>query len=129
MSKYLQATSNTDIPAFQKIDGHDAAQIIMSASFNDDVGFDTVEAQRLGLELGQMISVAPDDTGKRRFLDSQSAGFIILSTLGKKHPTIGKLVAINREEVVVEVRGSSGSPVRCHLPRLNFTVRTEKAKL
>lgn len=63
MNKYLQATG--DVPAFQKINGNDAAKIITSASFNDDVSFDTVEAQRLGVELGQIVSVAPDDTGKK----------------------------------------------------------------
>ncbi len=39
-----------------------------------------------------------------------------------KVPTIGRLVALNREEVVVETQGSAGR-VAVHFPRLNFSVR------
>ena len=40
---------------------------------------------------------------------------------GTQHPTIGKLVALSKSESVIEVTGTSGI-LRCHFPRLNFSV-------
>ena len=40
-----------------------------------------------------------------------------------KIPTVGKLIALNWEEVVVETVGSSGKPVYCHFPRLYYSAR------
>lgn len=124
MSKYLEGNTNPEIPT---ISGHDAAKIITSGLFEDDVGFDIVEGQRLGLELGQIISIAPDDTGRLLFPFNHI--FTHHRYIGKNHPTTGKLVALNREEFVIEVQGSLGSPVRCHLPRLSFNLETENSKL
>ncbi|KAJ7129726.1 hypothetical protein C8R44DRAFT_777507 [Mycena epipterygia] len=95
-----------------KITGNDAAARIAAAPFEpySVVGFDTREAARLGLKAGDEVSVAPDDNAR---------------TFG----TVGKLVALNREEFVIETKGSSGL-VRCHLPRLMFTAKlASKSKL
>jgi hypothetical protein len=43
--------------------------------------------------------------------------------IGRKHPTVGKLVAMNCEEFVIETNGSTGSVIRCHFPRLGFSIR------
>jgi len=43
--------------------------------------------------------------------------------IGRKHPTVGKLVAMNCEEFVIETNGSMGSVIRCHFPRLGFSIR------
>lgn len=60
---------------------------------------------RNGLVAGVEVTIAPDDTGR----DS---------------PTLGKLVAITPEEVVVTPQGSgSVGDVRIHFPRVGFVVR------
>ena len=38
---------------------------------------------------------------------------------------MGKLLALNKEEVVIETVGSSGKPVHCHFPRLYYSVKAE----
>ncbi|KAJ7144686.1 hypothetical protein C8R46DRAFT_1232533 [Mycena filopes] len=88
-----------------EITGKDAAERIVAASFEpyDVVGFDAREGGRLGLNAGDEISIAPDDTGKT-------------------FATVGKLVGLNREEFVLEVKGRVGL-VRCHFPRVMFTAR------
>ena len=40
-------------------------------------------------------------------------------------PTVGRLLALSREESVVEVKGQAGI-IRCHFPRLEFSVRVAK---
>ncbi|KAJ7162061.1 hypothetical protein C8R46DRAFT_1164342 [Mycena filopes] len=88
-----------------EITGKDAAERIVAASFEpyDVVGFDAREGGRLGLNAGDEISIAPDDTGTM-------------------FATVGKLVGLNREEFVLEVKGRVGL-VRCHFPRVMFTAR------
>jgi hypothetical protein len=46
-----------------------------------------------------------------------------VSLTGTRHPTVGKLVALNLEEFVLETKGSTGSVIRCHFPRLGFSIR------
>ena len=41
-----------------------------------------------------------------------------------KVPTVGKLIALSREEVVIETQGSAGA-VHCHFPRLYYVVKVE----
>ncbi|PPQ94960.1 hypothetical protein CVT25_003932 [Psilocybe cyanescens] len=86
------------------LDGAEAAAKIVSASHEsyDVVGFDAIEASRLGTALEDAVQVVPEDTGRN-------------------HPTVGKLVALNREEVILEVRGTQGL-VRCHFPRIGFLI-------
>ncbi|KAJ7512478.1 hypothetical protein B0H11DRAFT_2214273 [Mycena galericulata] len=92
-------------PEVPKISGDDAAARIVAAAFEpyDVVGFDTREAARLGLNPGDQVSVAPDDSARN-------------------YATVGKLVALNREEFVVETKGTTGI-VRCHFPRILFTAK------
>lgn len=42
---------------------------------------------------------------------------------GRNHPTTGKLVELNHEEFVLETKGSLGSVIRCHLPRLGYSIK------
>ena len=65
--------------------------------------------KRNGLAVGAEISIAPDDTGR----DS---------------PTVGRLLAITPEEVVIEPKkiggaGSAVGEVRVHFPRVAFVIR------
>jgi len=99
-------------PAPGKVTGTDAASIITSSSFEplDVVGFDEREASRLGLKAGARVSITPDDSGR-------------------DYPTLGTLVALNREEFVIEVKASGGI-LRCHFPRVMFTaVLVAQAKM
>lgn len=70
----------------------------------------TLDAQ-LGLTPGVVVSVAPDDTGR-------------------DDPTVGTLVKLGVEEVVLKPLEKSEIDVRVHFPRLGFVVkRVETAKL
>jgi glutathione S-transferase len=72
----------------------------------------SLDGQR-GLKRGAMVSVVPDDTGRG-------------------DPTIGELVSIGVEEVVVEPETKGEVEVRIHFPRLGFVVKKwngEEAKL
>ncbi|KAF2183078.1 hypothetical protein K469DRAFT_583792 [Zopfia rhizophila CBS 207.26] len=69
----------------------------------------TLDEER-GLKKGVTISVAPDDTGK-------------------DDPTIGKLIAIGVEEVVLEPSEKGELDVRIHFPRIGFVVKREGSKL
>lgn len=110
MKNFMEANSKSNAAPVTALTPAAAAALITSGSFEDHAGFDSVEADRLGVKLGQTVSVAPNDTGKT-------------------HSTSGKLLGLNREELVIEVKGSSESPVHCHFPRLNFIVEVNKAKL
>jgi len=101
--------SQREVP---KITGKDAAARIAAASFEpySSVGFDVREGARLGLKAGDEVSIAPDDSGRN-------------------FGTVGKLVALNKEEFVIETKGSAGL-VRCHFPRIMFTAKlAAKSKL
>ncbi|KAG5646610.1 hypothetical protein DXG03_002914 [Asterophora parasitica] len=92
-------------PVPKRVTGEEAAASIVSSSYEpyDVVGFNVPEAARLSLKLNDQVQIAPDDTGR-------------------DYPTVGKLVGISRDEVVIEVQGSKGL-LRCHFPRLGFTVK------
>lgn len=65
LNKYLDAAKDR-LGSAPKVTGEDAARRIAAAPFQpyDVVGFDQVEARRLGLSAGDAVSIAPDDTGK-----------------------------------------------------------------
>ena len=45
--------------------GDDAARLIISSTYEpyDVVGFDEIEAKRLGMQAGRRVAIAPDDSG------------------------------------------------------------------
>lgn len=92
-----------------KISGEHAGNAILSSDYEpySDIGFDAIEAGRLGLKLNDIVSVTPSDTGRT-------------------HPTTGKLVAFGNEEVVLEISAPRGV-LRCHFPRLGYVITTPKA--
>lgn len=111
VSDHLAQADKAGVAAAKTVSGADAAKSICSSTFEDvkAVGFDSVEAKRLGLKEGDVVSVVPTDIGRV--------------------PTVGRLLALNKEQCVIETSGSAGS-VRCHFPRLDFSIRTaENAKL
>jgi len=104
VKQYLQGMK--DVATFTDLSGADAAKLVTSSPFEpyDVVGFNAVEANRLGVQEGRLVTITPDDTGKN-------------------HPTSGKLVGLSKEEFVIETRGSLDAVIRCHFPRLGFTIR------
>lgn len=68
----------------------------------------SLDAQR-GLLPGALVSVGPDDTGR-------------------DNPTLGMLVKIGVEEVVIEPVGKGEIEVRIHFPRLGFVVKTVEGR-
>lgn len=65
MSKFLKDKADHLSAQPEKIKGNAAAKIICEAPAEDAnvVGFDKVEAERLGLQSGHQVSVAPTDEG------------------------------------------------------------------
>ncbi|KAF8812403.1 hypothetical protein BYT27DRAFT_7239890 [Phlegmacium glaucopus] len=106
LNEFLNKQKVTQAPAV-KLDGLVAAQKITSSSHEpySVVGFDLTEASRLGLKDGHMVQVTAEDNARN-------------------YHTVGKLVALNREEIVLEVQGSKGL-IRCHFPRLGFTIEAQ----
>ncbi|EIW61458.1 uncharacterized protein TRAVEDRAFT_162670 [Trametes versicolor FP-101664 SS1] len=103
---YIAKVGSQQQIVLDNIAGARAAEIIASSPAPEDpkiVGFDAGEAARLGIERGQVVSVTPSDNGKV--------------------PTVGRLVSLNHEEVAIETKGSSGTSVHCHFPRLNFVIK------
>jgi len=108
MEALLKQKRQASPPPLSKMSGADAAKEILSAPFLDisEVGFDEVEAKRLGLKLGSQVAIRPDDTGK-------------------EVETFGKVVALNREEIILETEAQKGGPgpIRVHFPRLGYVLR------
>ncbi|KAI0766701.1 hypothetical protein BD413DRAFT_150463 [Trametes elegans] len=104
-SEYLAKLNAQRTAVLDNIPGVRAADIVSSAVAEDPkvVGFDAIEAARLGLKQHQLVEVTPSDNGKV--------------------PTVGKLISLSLEEVAIETQGTVGKPVFCHFPRLNFVVK------
>ncbi|KAF7373564.1 Glutathione S-transferase [Mycena sanguinolenta] len=105
MTNYIEQLKQRQ-PAIPELSGSDGAAQIVGAAFEPYavVGFNEREAERLGLKAGDEVSVSRNDDTVHKF------------------GTVGKLVALNREEFVIETQGSAGV-VRCHFPRIGFTAR------
>ncbi|KAF7329684.1 Glutathione s-transferase [Mycena kentingensis (nom. inval.)] len=93
-----------------RLTGEEAAKEIAAGAVEPEsiVGFDELEAGPLGLKLGQTVSVTAEGPGNI--------------------PTSGNLVALSREEIVIEVTGQAGA-FRCHFPRVDYLVVPAAAKL
>ncbi|TEB30237.1 hypothetical protein FA13DRAFT_1734066 [Coprinellus micaceus] len=111
LSALLKSKKN-ELGTIVALSGEVAGNDITSSSHEPDavVGFDAQEAQRLKVQFGDVVQVAPEDTGRN-------------------YPTVGKLVALSLEEVVLEVQAKDGK-IRCHFPRLGYSIRAvREAKL
>lgn len=112
-------------PGVETISGARAAELL-SASMTGDIsviGFDETEASRLGVKLHEVVSVTPDDHGTP---DMHVCSLAMLTGPAGKVPTTGKLLALNKEEVVIETHGTAGT-FRCHFPRLYYVIKSEVA--
>ncbi|UKZ91919.1 uncharacterized protein TrAFT101_012034 [Trichoderma asperellum] len=91
----------------KSLSGEEAAKVIEKSSWNEkektvDVGDPLVVAE--GLKKGSMVAVCPTDTGR-------------------SHKDIGKLVSLDKDEVVIEIKTPEGETVRLHTPRHGFKLR------
>ncbi|PPQ63867.1 hypothetical protein CVT24_009493 [Panaeolus cyanescens] len=96
------------------ITGEEAMALINDSTneLAEVVGFDELEAKRLGVKKGDR-----DDDFKL------SMGLLLMTmNVGTKHITEGTLVGLSAEETVIEVRGQKGMN-KCHFPRFGFTVK------
>ena len=111
-------------PAPTKLNGSEAADTIYSAQYEpyNIVGFDQTESRRLGVHCGDIVSIAPEDTGKCQHFSVRRTAFILYE--GRSHATTGKLVALSVNEAVVEVTTRRGT-LRCHFPRLGYVIRVQ----
>ena len=106
MSEYLTERRRKNASAISKISAQDAAKLISQSGYsNNAVPFDSDEASRLKLNQGDIVSVVPVDNARN-------------------YPTVGKLIGLDREEFVLQVSGKAVKSLRCHFPRLNFSVKT-----
>lgn len=64
MSWFIEKKRQTQ-SAPKKLSGADAASLIVSSKFETygTVGFDNTQAERIGLKLGVVVHIFPDDTG------------------------------------------------------------------
>ena len=111
-------------PAPVLLKGQDAADQTIRSDHESPsvVGFNNTEAERLDLKQWDEVKVAPEDTGNFfRWCHVISAELEKICS-GRSFPTVGKLVALNREEVVLQVQGQGGI-THVHFPRLGFTIR------
>ncbi|KAF7329683.1 Glutathione s-transferase [Mycena kentingensis (nom. inval.)] len=87
-----------------QLSGDEAAKEIVAGEYEPEevVGLDEVEAKRLGFQRGDVVAVVMDGPGNV--------------------PTSGALVALNKEEIVLEVTGEAGV-LRVHFPRVDYTAK------
>lgn len=66
VAKHLVDAQKSNAAAFDKLSGEDAAKLIASSSHEDEqsIGFELAEGTRLGVKLGDTVSVTPVDNGK-----------------------------------------------------------------
>lgn len=123
MDGFLKEKSKSNLVT-EKLKGDAAAKTIASgAKEADTVGFDETQAAFLKVKKGGIVSVTPQDTGKSFRIFKRNMPLTL--AVGASHPTTGKLLALGKEEVVLEVQGNAGT-VRVHLPRLGFVVGPAK---
>ncbi|KAM0254942.1 hypothetical protein ACHAQJ_006250 [Trichoderma viride] len=89
------------------LSGEEAASVVENSSWHEeegnvDEGDPLVVAE--GLKKGAMVSVSPTDTGRA-------------------HKDVGRLVSLDKDEVVIEVKTGKGESVRVHAPRHGYKVR------
>ena len=81
-----------------------------------------------GLVLGTRVSVAPDDTGRDEYATHTPRFAYILMF---RSPTLGTLLALSPEEVVIKPDEFDGKPapldIRVHFPKLGFAVKPVQA--
>lgn len=84
--------------------------------------------KKCGLEEGTLVSVTPDDTGKDEYV--KVIAFRRQNANEYFSPTLGTLVAMSPEEVVIKpskLDPPATLEVRVHFPRLGFVVRSVTA--
>lgn len=130
MSEHIAASNAAQKLVLETISGARAAENITTSTTEDPkvVGFDEVEAARLGVKLQQTVSVTPSDNGTTAETRSLCLGVLKVARrrLTGKVPTIGPLIALNKEEITIQTEGSAGA-VYCHFPRLYYVVKPEAA--
>lgn len=69
-SEHLEAQQKTSRAVFENISGEEGAKFICSSPHQDPTvtGFDEIEASRLKVALGEIVSVSPSDNGAPRSL-------------------------------------------------------------
>ncbi|TFB01994.1 hypothetical protein CCMA1212_005768 [Trichoderma ghanense] len=91
------------------LNGEEAAKMIEGSSWNEEEEGGTVDGDdpvvvAEGLGKGCLVAISPTDTGRA-------------------HKDVGKLVRLDKDEVVIEVKTAEGESVRVHAPRHGYKVR------
>ncbi|KAH6609716.1 hypothetical protein Trco_003062 [Trichoderma cornu-damae] len=89
------------------LNGEEAASAIENSSWHEEEGIVDGEDPLVvaeGLKRGGMVSISPTDTGRA-------------------HKDVGRLVRLDKDEVVIEVKTAKGESVRVHAPRHGYKVR------
>jgi hypothetical protein len=96
-------------PKVVTVKGDEAAKTILGSSRRARTAVDAHDP--LDLKEGDMVQVSPIDSGF-------------------SHKDTGKLVGLDRRELVVESEAPGGAQVRLHFPRVNFRAKkVDKARL
>ncbi|KAL7948878.1 hypothetical protein V8C42DRAFT_312577 [Trichoderma barbatum] len=89
------------------LNGEEAARVIETSSWHEEEGTvdeEDVLAVAEGLKKGVMVTISPTDTGRA-------------------HKDVGRLVSLDKDEVVIEVKTGKGESVRLHAPRHGYKLR------
>lgn len=98
------------VPRVKRMKGPEAVECVLGAEYAEGMNGERMEVDGTdpvgkGLRKGQLVKSWPSDTGSR-------------------HQDTGRLLKLDKEEVVLEVEGKEGKMVRLHHPRWNFRIRS-----
>jgi glutathione S-transferase len=100
----LVKTSQQQMGEPLTVSGEHAVAKIKCASFaRNPADTQILERDPLGLKVGDEVLIWPTDSGSL-------------------HKDRGRLIGLKEDEVVIEVQGSDGTPIRLHTPRWGFRV-------
>lgn len=95
------------MPKAKRLVGKEAQECVLGAEYaegDERMEVDKADPVGKGLRKGQLVKSFPSDTGLR-------------------HQDTGRLVKLDKEEVVLEIEAGEGKTVRLHHPRWNFRVK------
>lgn len=101
------STAKSKLGKPKTLSGEEAAKLITTSPFHQAEGgvdLDDPVVVALKLQKGDKVTLYPADTGR-------------------SHKDVGTLVAVNQEEVVIEVEADGDTAVRVHAPRHGFHLK------
>ena len=124
MASFIKAKRDANNSSITTIKGDTAARMIADSanSHVEEAVFDSIDASRHGLKLGDQVAVTPEDNGKLLVVVHVQWNLSLMIHSATNYSTIGKLIGFDHEQVVIELGGSAVPTLRCHFPRFNYGI-------